>query len=124
AGERPWVPARWEVRSRWWPLGERRWGMGAQFWPLRAPSASGIQPAVPAYCGGAGSPWMRRRVPQSNPRQMSESTTLKRTPFYDIHVAAGAKMVSFAGFEMPIQYPAGITAEHNAVRNGCGVFDV
>jgi aminomethyltransferase len=57
---------------------------------------------------------------------MSESTTgtLKRTPFHDIHVAAGAKMVSFAGFEMPIQYPGGITAEHNAVRTGCGVFDV
>ncbi|MCC7003735.1 MAG: glycine cleavage system aminomethyltransferase GcvT, partial [Gemmatimonadaceae bacterium] len=56
---------------------------------------------------------------------MSETSgPLKRTPFYDIHVAAGAKMVSFAGFEMPIQYPGGITAEHNAVRNGCGVFDV
>ncbi len=56
---------------------------------------------------------------------MSETTgPLKRTPFYDIHVAAGAKMVSFAGFEMPIQYPGGITAEHNAVRNSCGVFDV
>ncbi|MFN0097712.1 MAG: glycine cleavage system aminomethyltransferase GcvT [Gemmatimonadaceae bacterium] len=56
---------------------------------------------------------------------MSETSgPLKRTPFYDIHVAAGAKMVSFAGFEMPIQYPSGITAEHNAVRNGCGVFDV
>lgn len=49
---------------------------------------------------------------------------LKRTPFHDIHVAAGAKMVSFAGFEMPIQYPTGITAEHNIVRRGCGVFDV
>ncbi len=57
---------------------------------------------------------------------MSASSTglLKRTPFYDIHVAAGAKMVSFAGFEMPIQYPGGITAEHLVVRNGCGVFDV
>lgn len=56
---------------------------------------------------------------------MAESTaTLKRTPFHAIHVAAGAKMVSFAGFEMPIQYPGGITAEHNAVRTGCGVFDV
>jgi aminomethyltransferase len=56
---------------------------------------------------------------------MSETSgPLKRTPFYDIHVAAGAKMVSFAGFEMPIQYPGGITAEHNAVRNSCGVFDV
>lgn len=49
---------------------------------------------------------------------------LKRTPFHGIHVAAGAKMVSFAGFEMPIQYPTGITAEHNIVRQGCGVFDV
>jgi aminomethyltransferase len=56
---------------------------------------------------------------------MSESSaTLKRTPFHAIHVAAGAKMVSFAGFEMPIQYPSGITAEHNLVRKACGVFDV
>ena len=55
---------------------------------------------------------------------MTESSSLKRTPFHAIHVAAGAKMVSFAGFEMPIQYPSGITAEHNAVRQGCGVFDV
>lgn len=52
------------------------------------------------------------------------SAALKRTPFHAIHVAAGAKMVSFAGFEMPIQYPSGITAEHNAVRKACGVFDV
>jgi aminomethyltransferase len=50
--------------------------------------------------------------------------TLKRTPFYDEHVAAGAKMVPFAGFEMPVQYPTGITAEHNAVRSGAGLFDV
>ena len=52
------------------------------------------------------------------------STTLKRTPFHDIHVALGAKMVPFAGFEMPVQYPTGITAEHNAVRQKCGLFDV
>ncbi len=49
---------------------------------------------------------------------------LKQTPFYDQHVAAGAKMVPFAGFEMPVQYPAGITAEHKAVREGAGLFDV
>ena len=49
---------------------------------------------------------------------------LKRTPFYDKHVAAGAKIVPFAGFEMPVQYPTGITAEHNAVRQGAGLFDV
>src|ERR1035437_1201236 len=49
---------------------------------------------------------------------------LKRTPFHDFHVALGAKMVPFAGFEMPVQYPTGITAEHNAVRHKCGLFDV
>jgi len=46
------------------------------------------------------------------------------TPFHDIHVALGAKMVPFAGYVMPIQYPAGITAEHKAVRSACGLFDV
>jgi len=52
------------------------------------------------------------------------SDQLKRTPFYDLHVAAGAKMVPFAGFEMPVQYRDGITAEHNAVRKAVGLFDV
>ena len=51
-------------------------------------------------------------------------TALKRTPFYDIHQKLGAKIVPFAGYEMPVQYPEGITAEHNAVRTGCGLFDV
>lgn len=50
--------------------------------------------------------------------------TLKRTPFHDIHLALGAKMVPFAGFEMPVQYPTGITAEHRAVREHAGLFDV
>ncbi|MEP6618242.1 MAG: glycine cleavage system aminomethyltransferase GcvT [bacterium] len=49
---------------------------------------------------------------------------LKRTPLHDIHVALGAKIVPFAGYEMPVQYPSGITAEHKAVREGSGVFDV
>ena len=49
---------------------------------------------------------------------------LKRTPFYDLHMAAGAKMVPFAGYEMPVQYPEGITAEHLTVRRGAGLFDV
>ena len=52
------------------------------------------------------------------------SSELKRTPFYDLHVAAGAKMVPFAGFEMPVQYPTGITREHEIVRTAVGVFDV
>ena len=50
--------------------------------------------------------------------------TLKRTPLHDVHVALGAKIVPFAGYEMPVQYPAGITAEHKSVREGCGMFDV
>jgi aminomethyltransferase len=50
---------------------------------------------------------------------------VKRTPFYDKHIALGAKMVEFGGFEMPVQYPKGIIAEHKVVRGGgVGVFDV
>ncbi len=49
---------------------------------------------------------------------------LKRTPLHDVHVALGAKIVPFAGYEMPVQYPQGITAEHKAVRETCGMFDV
>ena len=52
------------------------------------------------------------------------ASALKRTPFHDLHAALGAKIVPFAGYEMPVQYPTGITAEHKAVREQCGVFDV
>jgi aminomethyltransferase len=48
---------------------------------------------------------------------------LRRTPLYEQHVAAGARLVPFAGWEMPVQY-AGVKDEHLAVRSGCGVFDV
>jgi aminomethyltransferase len=48
---------------------------------------------------------------------------LKRTAFYDIHAALGAKIVPFAGFEMPVQY-GGIIEEHKSVRESVGVFDV
>ena len=47
-------------------------------------------------------------------------STLKRTPLYDVHVALGARIVPFAGYEMPVQYPTGITAEHKAVRERAG----
>jgi aminomethyltransferase len=50
--------------------------------------------------------------------------TLQRTPLHDVHVGLNAKMVPFAGFEMPVQYPTGITAEHKAVRESVGLFDV
>jgi aminomethyltransferase len=50
-------------------------------------------------------------------------STLRRTALFDRHVAAGAKMVEFAGWEMPVQY-SGVGAEHKAVREACGIFDV
>src|SRR5206468_6117164 len=49
--------------------------------------------------------------------------TLLRTPLFDRHVALGARMVPFAGWEMPVQYE-GVIPEHRAVRADCGVFDV
>ncbi len=48
---------------------------------------------------------------------------MKRTPFFDIHTALGAKMTDFAGYAMPVQY-TGIIEEHLAVRNSVGIFDV
>src|SRR4030095_4116597 len=52
-----------------------------------------------------------------------ESGPLKRTPLYDVHVKAGAKMVPFGGWEMPVQY-TGIVEEHRAVRSAVGLFDI
>ena len=49
--------------------------------------------------------------------------TLLRTPLHERHVAAGARLVPFAGWEMPVQYE-GVIPEHRAVRTDCGVFDV
>src|SRR5213082_760953 len=49
--------------------------------------------------------------------------TLRRTPLYDRHVALGARLVPFAGWEMPVQYE-GVIPEHRAVRTDAGVFDV
>jgi aminomethyltransferase len=48
---------------------------------------------------------------------------MRRTALYDRHLSAGAKLVEFAGWEMPVQY-AGVREEHLAVRRGCGIFDV
>ncbi len=49
---------------------------------------------------------------------------LKQTPLFQAHQALGGKLVPFAGFEMPVQYPSGIMAEHFAVRTTSGLFDV
>ena len=52
------------------------------------------------------------------------TTTLRRTPLFERHIDAGAKLVPFGGWEMPVQYSAGVRAEHEAVRGAVGVFDV
>ncbi len=54
---------------------------------------------------------------------MSDAADLRRTPLHDEHVALGARMVPFAGYEMPVQYE-GILAEHRAVRSTAGLFDL
>jgi aminomethyltransferase len=52
------------------------------------------------------------------------SEALRRTPLHAEHVERQGKLVPFAGYEMPVQYPTGITAEHHAVRRAAGLFDV
>ena len=56
--------------------------------------------------------------------QAEPTESLKRTPLTDKHASLGAKLVPFAGYLMPVQYPTGITAEHHAVRKQAGLFDV
>lgn len=52
------------------------------------------------------------------------SDTLSVTPLHAAHVALGAKMVPFAGYDMPVQYPTGVLTEHNWTRENAGLFDV
>ncbi len=56
--------------------------------------------------------------------QSSPQSQLKRTPLHALHVARGGKMVPFAGYDMPVQYAAGVLREHLHTRNGAGLFDV
>lgn len=55
---------------------------------------------------------------------VTPDTGLLETPLYDLHVAHGARMVPFAGYAMPLQYPSGIITEHNQARASAGLFDV
>lgn len=55
---------------------------------------------------------------------MSTHDSLARTPLYNLHLELGARMVPFAGYEMPVQYPSGIIKEHNHTRTQAGLFDV
>ena len=60
----------------------------------------------------------------NEPGPDSSAAALRRTPLYELHRARGAKIVPFAGYEMPVQYPAGIIAEHLHTRAQAGLFDV
>src|SRR5262249_28670589 len=53
-----------------------------------------------------------------------DRNSLRRTPLYGLHVSLGGKMVPFAGYEMPVQFPAGVLKEHLHTRASCGLFDV
>ena len=54
----------------------------------------------------------------------TSSDSLLKTPLNDLHVSLGARMVPFAGYSMPVQYPAGLMAEHQHTRASAGLFDV
>lgn len=55
---------------------------------------------------------------------MNDTATLKKTPLHGLHLSLGARMVPFAGYDMPVQYPAGVMKEHLQTRNAAGLFDV
>src|SRR5260370_26228344 len=79
-----------------------------------------------------GLPWVSRAGPRepggpvmlARDDQSSPQSPLKRTPLHALHVARGGKMVPFAGYDMPVQYAAGVLREHLHTRNGAGLFDV
>lgn len=54
----------------------------------------------------------------------TDKTALKKTPLFDLHVELGARMVPFAGYDMPVQYPLGVMKEHLHTRAKAGLFDV
>jgi aminomethyltransferase len=55
---------------------------------------------------------------------LATDTSLKHTPLHALHLARGGKMVPFAGYDMPVQYPAGVLKEHLHTRSAAGLFDV
>jgi aminomethyltransferase len=67
---------------------------------------------------GKASPCVESRLPASTEDQ------LLKTPLHALHVELGARMVPFAGYSMPVQYPAGLMAEHRQTRESAGLFDV
>ena len=63
-------------------------------------------------------------LPPENAMSNESSAPLHKTPLNDLHLELGARMVPFAGYSMPVQYPAGLMAEHLHTRSSAGLFDV
>ncbi|NKN37880.1 glycine cleavage system aminomethyltransferase GcvT [Agrobacterium sp. a22-2] len=59
-----------------------------------------------------------------NDSSSNDTPALKKTPLYDLHLSLGARMVPFAGYDMPVQYPLGVLKEHLHTREKAGLFDV
>ena len=67
---------------------------------------------------------MRRRICHGDLDVTSTAESLRKTPLHGLHVALGARMVPFAGYDMPVQFPDGILKEHLHTRAAAGLFDV
>lgn len=74
--------------------------------------------------GGFGRPKRCRTIGAGQDQGRAAMTDLERTVLYDLHVSLGGKMVPFAGYEMPVQYPMGVLKEHLHTRASAGLFDV
>src|SRR5205085_7338148 len=82
---------------------------------LSGPDGRGVR--SPDSAGASSQPLVRTEMAETNEK-------LLKTPLHALHVAHGAKMVPFAGYEMPVQYPTGILKEHLHTRAAAGLFDV
>src|SRR5580658_9116988 len=87
---------------------------------LRSPDRGGAVQARPAFCGRRG---LETGAVFLLGGLMSSAASL-RTPLHSLHLALGARMVPFAGYDMPVQYPSGILSEHLHTRAAAGLFDV
>jgi hypothetical protein len=67
---------------------------------------------------------VQRRFRNADSAMLNRHLPWKQTPLYELHVAAGAKIVPFAGWEMPLHYRTGAVAEHNHTRQAASMFDV
>jgi aminomethyltransferase len=76
-------------------------------------------------CTMVPGPLRRARLPPlESPLPATDAPQLLHTPLHGLHLELGARMVPFAGYSMPVQYPAGLMAEHHQTRESAGLFDV